>query len=128
MVDLDGCPSVNCYRPRQSSCKAPYGGSIPPAAARRSSCLLTRFFRTKANQRVPVAGTTKVTPPGPLNATEQPQGLPQVSSRHNGDYDLPHDPRCKPCQNACGGLGVEPTGLSWHNGQTTSVPPSNTPL
>jgi len=32
--DLDGCPSVNCYRPRQSSCKAPYGGSIPPAASR----------------------------------------------------------------------------------------------
>ena len=39
-------------------------------------------LRTKATQQTPGAGTMRASPPGPLNATDQPQCLHQVSSRH----------------------------------------------
>ena len=37
----------------------------------------------------PAAGTLRATPPGPLNATDQPQRLQEVSSRHHGDRGSP---------------------------------------
>ena len=41
-------------------------------------------FRYKANWHRPAAGTFESVPQGPLNATNEPQHLPPVSSRHIG--------------------------------------------
>ena len=39
-------------------------------------------FRMEANRQTLVAGTSRATSPGLLNATDHPQGLQEVSSRH----------------------------------------------
>ena len=44
-------------------------------------------LRSKAIRHQPPAGTSGVTPPGPLNATDRPQRLPSVSIRHFGRVD-----------------------------------------
>src|ERR687891_2570723 len=50
-------------------------------AARPRETLLVR----KPDQEPQPAGTSRASPQGPLNATDQPQRLPGVSSRHIGD-------------------------------------------
>src|SRR5471030_2828047 len=43
------------------------------------------LFVRKPTSETPAAGTSRATPPGPRDATDQPQRLPKVSSRHFGD-------------------------------------------
>src|SRR5258708_6509627 len=43
------------------------------------------LFVRKPTSETPAAGTSRATPPGPQDATDQPQRLPKVSSRHFGD-------------------------------------------
>ena len=45
-------------------------------------------FRYEANWHRPAAGTFESVPQGPLDATNQLQHLPPVSSRHNGDTKI----------------------------------------
>ncbi len=44
----------------------------------------TGHSSNESQSAMPAAGTTRVTPSGHLNATDEPQRLHQVSSRHNG--------------------------------------------
>src|SRR5918995_6208869 len=47
------------------------------------------LFVRKPDQEPQPAGTSRASPQGPLNATDQPQRLPGVSSRHLGDAPRP---------------------------------------
>jgi hypothetical protein len=50
-------------------------------------------LRSKAVRPKPSAGTSGVTPPGPLNATDRPQLPPSVSIRHIWDSESqPREP------------------------------------
>jgi hypothetical protein len=80
-----GSSGVSCDGPRRAlllqvrrarSSFEPHRGEIP---AGRSS------FDSQTGDRSGSAGTSRATPQGPLDATDHPQRMPEVSSRHFGD-------------------------------------------